>query len=221
MTESREEVLGELAVVGKAFASARRLAIIELLAQSEHSVDEIVRATGQGLSSVSAHLQILRAANLVRVRRQGTRQIYRLSDDDVAELHAALGAVARRHSPDVSAALESYLGSGGGEVNEVSRVQLMEQMRHQDIALLDVRPHDEYEAGHIAGAVSMPLDQINARLGEVDPASSIVTYCRGAYCVMAHDAVTLIQGLGRQAVRLQDGMLEWRLARLPVAVGGR
>ncbi len=220
MPGSREELLSELAVVGKAFASARRLEIIELLAQSEHSVDEIVRATGQGLSSVSAHLQILRAANLVRVRRQGTRQIYRLSDDDVAELHAALGSVARRHSPDVSAALDSYLGSGGGEVDQMSRAELVELMRRQAVALLDVRPVEEYAAGHIAGAVSMPLAQIDARLDEVEAGSRIVTYCRGAYCVMAHDAVTLIRGLGRDAVRLQDGILEWRLAQLPVAAGG-
>ena len=220
MTQAREALLGELAVVGKAFASARRLEIIELLAQSEHSVDEIVRATSQGLSTVSAHLQILRAANLVRVRRQGTRQIYRLTDSDVADLHAALGTVARRHSPDVSAALNSYLGSGGGEVDEVSRASLVEMMRRQDTALLDVRPVEEYEAGHIAGAVSMPLSQIATRLDEVAAGSSIVTYCRGAYCVMAHDAVTLIRERGRDAVRLQDGMLEWRLAQLPVVVGG-
>lgn len=220
MTEAREALLGELAVVGKAFASARRLEIIELLAQSEHSVDEIVRATNQGLSTVSAHLQILRAANLVRVRRQGTRQIYRLTDSDVADLHAALGTVARRHSPDVSAALDSYLGSGGGEVDQVSRASLVEMMRRQDTALLDVRPVEEYEAGHIAGAVSMPLSQIATRLDEVAAGSNIVTYCRGAYCVMAHDAVTLIRGAGRDAVRLQDGMLEWRLAQLPVVVGG-
>lgn len=220
MTQAREALLGELAVVGKAFASARRLEIIELLAQSEHSVDEIVRATSQGLSTVSAHLQILRAANLVRVRRQGTRQIYRLTDRDVADLHAALGTVARRHSPDVSAALDSYLGSGGGEVDEVSRASLVEMMRRQDTALLDVRPVEEYEAGHIAGAVSMPLSQIATRLDEVAAGSSIVTYCRGAYCVMAHDAVTLIRDRGRDAVRLQDGMLEWRLAQLPVVVDG-
>ena len=220
MSEARETLLGELAVVGKAFASARRLEIIELLAQSEHSVDEIVRATNQGLSTVSAHLQILRAANLVRVRRQGTRQIYRLTDGDVADLHAALGTVARRHSPDVSAALDAYLGSGGGDVDQVSRAKLVEMMRRQDLALLDVRPVEEYEAGHIAGAVSMPLSEIHVRLDEVDADSSIVTYCRGAYCVMAHDAVTLIRGQGRDAVRLQDGMLEWRLARLPIVVGG-
>jgi len=221
VSESRDQVFGELAVVGKAFASARRLEIIELLAQSEHSVDEIVKATGQGLSSVSAHLQILRGANLVRVRRMGTRQIYRLTDHDVAELHAALGAVAKRHSPDVKFALESYLGSGGLEVDEVSRAELLDLMRREDIALLDVRPHGEYSSGHIAGAISMPLEEVNERLGDIDPAVRIVTYCRGAYCVMAHDAVTLIHAMGREAVRLQDGMLEWRLAGLPVAVGHR
>ncbi|MBD3781575.1 MAG: metalloregulator ArsR/SmtB family transcription factor [Micrococcales bacterium] len=219
MNESRDAVLAELAVVGKVFASARRLEIIEVLAQSEHSVDEIVRATGQGLSSVSAHLQILRAANLVRVRRQGTRQIYRLADADVAALYAALGAAARRHSPDVSAALEAYLGSGGGDVDQLSREQVLDLIGRQDVAVLDVRPADEYAAGHITGAVSMPLAELGTRLADVDPGARIVTYCRGAYCVMAHDAVTLIRAHGRDAVRLQDGMLEWRMASLPVSVG--
>ncbi len=219
MDESRTSVFDELAVVGKAFASAKRLEIVELLAQSEHSVDEVVRATGQGLSTVSAHLQILRAANLVRTRRSGTRVIYRLAGPDVAALHALLGSVARRHSADVGAALDAYLGTGGGEVHEVSREELTARMRERSVTLLDVRPAQEFHSAHIPGAVSMPLAELAARLGEVAADCSVVAYCRGAYCVMAHDAVTLIGAQGRTAARLQDGMLEWRLAGLPVAAG--
>lgn len=219
MKLSRTNVFDELAVVGKAFASAKRLEIIEVLAQSEHSVDEVVHATGQSLSTVSAHLQILRAANLVRTQRSGTRVIYRLAGPDVAALHALLGSVARRYSADVGAALDAYLGSGGGEVHEVSREELSALMREGSVTVLDVRPAEEFRSAHIPGAVSMPLAELAVRLSEVAAESSIVAYCRGAYCVMAHDAVTLIGAQGRAAARLQDGLLEWRLAGLPVTAG--
>lgn len=217
MDDIRHGVFDELAVVGKAFASPKRLEIIELLSQAEHSVDEVARATGQGLSTASAHLQILRAADLVRTRREGKRVIYRLAGPDVAALHALLGSVARRHSADVGAALAAYRGTGGGEVHETSREDLVSRMREDTVALLDVRPAEEFRTAHIPGAVSMPLGEIVARLGEVATDRRIVAYCRGAYCVMADDAVTLIATHGREATRLEDGMLEWRLAGLPVA----
>lgn len=215
MSERRTGLFDELAVVGKAFASAKRLEIIELLAQSPHSVEEISRSTGQGMSSVSAHLQILRAARLVRTHREGTRVIYRLAGDDVATLYASLGATARTHSPDVGAALDAYLGSGGDDVEEVSREELMDRLRAGEVTLLDVRPPEEFRAGHIPGALSTPLGDLAEHLTELPP-GDLVAYCRGAYCVLAHDAVTLLHGRGRVARRLQDGMLEWRLARLPV-----
>lgn len=208
----------ELAVVGKAFASAKRLAIIELLAQSEHSVDQIAHSTGQGLSTVSAHLQILRAARLVTTRREGTRVIYRLAGPDVAALYAALGAAARTHSPDVQAALSAHLGSGGEEVDEISRSELVRRMEAGEVTLLDVRPPDEYAAGHIPGAVSIPLGELTDRLDQLHEAE-LVAYCRGAYCVLAHDAVTLLGSHGHRAQRLEDGILEWRLAGLPIAEG--
>lgn len=205
----------ELAAVGKAFASPRRLEIIELLAQAEHSVDEIARATAMGVTTVSAHLQVLRAASLVRTRRAGTRVIYRLADADVAGLYAALGAVARRHSPDVNAALAAHLGTAGGDVDEIAADEVLTLLAHDAITLLDVRPEDEYDTAHIAGATSMPLGTIAARTEGLDD-RPVVTYCRGAYCVMGHDAVTLLRAAGRDARRLEGGLLEWRLAGLPV-----
>ncbi len=214
----RGTVLDELAVVGKAFASAKRLEIIELLAQSEHSVEQIARTTGQGMSSVSAHLQILRAARLVRTRREGTRVIYRVAGPDVATLYAALGATARTHSPDVQAALTAYLGLGGGEVDQISRAELARRLKSGAVTLLDVRPLEEYDAGHIPGAVSVPLAELTDRLAELAE-GELVAYCRGAYCVLAHDAVTLLGTRDRHALRLEDGFLEWRLAGLPVAAG--
>jgi rhodanese-related sulfurtransferase len=214
----RGTVLDELAVVGKAFASAKRLEIIELLAQSEHSVEQIARTTGQGMSSVSAHLQILRAARLVRTRREGTRVIYRIAGPDVATLYAALGATARTHSRDVRAALAAYLGSGGGAVDQISRVELVRRLESGEVTLLDVRPPEEFDAGHIPGAVSAPLAELTDRLAELGD-GELVAYCRGAYCVLAHDAVTLLGTRDRHALRLEDGFLEWRLASLPVAQG--
>ena len=208
-----------LAVVGKAFANATRLQIIQLLAQSERSVEELVQLTSLGLSTVSAHLQILRAANLVRTRREGTRIHYRLAGDDIAALYAALGAVGRAHSTDVEAALTAYLGSGGGEVGEVTRAEVARRLAEGTITLVDVRPSEEYAAGHIPGAVSVPLAELVARIPSLSPEREIVAYCRGAYCVLAHDAVTLARTAGREALRLEDGMLEWRQAGLPVAVG--
>jgi rhodanese-related sulfurtransferase len=218
MAEQRASLFDELAVVGKAFASAKRLEIIELLAQSAHSVEEVSRATGQGVSTVSAHLQILRAARLVRTRREGARVIYRLAGEDVATLYASLGATARTHSPDVEAALEAHIGSGGEDIAEVSRAELLKRLKGGDITVLDVRPPDEYRAGHIPGALSSPLGELIEQLTEL-PAGDLVAYCRGAYCVLAHDAVTLLHAHGRSARRLEDGILEWRLADLPIEQG--
>lgn len=207
-----------LAAVGKAFANPKRLHIIELLAQSERSVDELVHLTGMGLSTVSAHLQILRASALVRTRRAGTRIHYRLAGDDVAVLFAALGAVARTHSADVGAALAAYLGTGGG-VGTVTRAEVAAGLESGSIALLDVRPVEEFAAGHIPHAVSVPLQELVTRANELPADNQLVTYCRGAYCVMAHDAVTLLGSLGRHAVRLEDGFLEWRREGRPVTTG--
>ena len=215
---NRRPAFEQLAAVGKAFASPRRLEIIELLAQAEHSVDEVVGATGMGLTTVSAHLQVLRASSLVRSRRAGTRVIYRLAGSDVADLYAALGTVARRHSPDVDAALAAHRGTAGGDVDEVGTDEVLALLARDAVTLLDVRPADEYRAAHISGSVSMPLSEVLSRADSLDD-RPVVTYCRGAYCVMGHDAVALLRQTGRDARRLEGGLLEWRLAGHPVEVG--
>lgn len=219
MDEARTQVFEQLAVVGKAFASPKRLEVIELLAQRERSVDELARLTGTGLSTVSAHLQILRLANLVRTRREGTRVHYRLAGPDVAVLFASLGTVARTHSADVGAALAAYLGGGPVGVEEVTREELEDRLAAGTVTLLDVRPVEEYAAGHIPGATSLPLGDLLAAAGDLAAGPDVVAYCRGAYCVMAHDAVALLGAHGVRAVRLQDGVLEWQLAGLPLEAG--
>lgn len=217
--ELRGEFFGRLAVVGKAFASAKRLEVIDLLAQGERSVEALAGAAGLGVTTTSAHLQILKMANVVSTRRDGTRIYYRLSGDDVATLYASLGRVARAHSADVERALDAYLGTGSlDDVELVERPDLLRRMETGEVQVIDVRPGEEFAAGHIAGARSLPFGELIERLDDLDPDADVVAYCRGAHCVLAHDAVRLLEAHGRHATRLEDGMLEWRLAGLPVAV---
>jgi len=215
---SKAALYEQFARVGRALASGKRLELLDLLAQSERSVDALARAAGLGVTSASAHLQILRQANLVSTRRDGTRVLYRLAGPDVADLYARLRTVAHTHLPDVQTARVTYLGH---EVDSepVSRDELLRRAAAGDVTVLDVRPAEEYTAGHIPGAVSVPVEELAHRLAEIPPETEIVAYCRGAYCVLAHDAVRLLVARGRRARRLADGMLEWRLADLPVATG--
>lgn len=213
---AKTELFDQFARVGKALSSGKRLELLDLLAQGERTVDALARACELGLTNASAHLQSLRQANLVATRREGTKVYYRLAGADVAQLFALVRAVANEHLPDVEAARTAYLGPADTEF--VSRDQLLERARSGKVTVLDVRPREEYEAGHIPGAVSIPLDELADHLAELPEDQEIVAYCRGAYCVLAHDAVRLLTDHGRRAARLADGMLEWRLAALPVDV---
>lgn len=218
--DRRSRVFDELAVVGKAFGSARRLELIELLAQGERTVESLARTAGLGVSTASAHLQVLKMADLVRTRREGTRIHYRLAGDDVLALYDAMRTVARSRSADVASALDAYLGlPGGDEVGLVSPAELHQLLAEGKVALLDVRPAEEYLAGHIPGAFSAPLESLTGRPGELHQGSEIVAYCRGAFCVMAHDAVRLLAAHGVAARRLDGGMLEWRSHGERVEVG--
>jgi rhodanese-related sulfurtransferase/DNA-binding transcriptional ArsR family regulator len=209
------ELLDQFARVGKALGSGKRLELLDLLAQAERDVASLAAAAHLGVTTASAHLQILRQANLVTTRRDGTRVLYRLAGRDVADLLARLREVARSHLPDVEAARLNYLGADGGE--PVTRDQLEQLAKTARVTVLDVRPAEEYAAGHIPGAVGIALDELADRLAELPGDGQIVAYCRGAYCVLAHDAVRILTAHGRDASRLADGMLEWRLAGLPVA----
>jgi rhodanese-related sulfurtransferase/DNA-binding transcriptional ArsR family regulator len=214
--DRKTALFDQFARVGKAVASGKRLELLDLLAQGERDVASLADAAGLGVTSASAHLQILRQANLVTTRRNGTRVLYRLAGRDVAELYARLREVAQSRLPDVDAARRAYLGNESGE--PVTREELQRLTKKRKVTVLDVRPREEYAAGHIPGAVSIPLDELDGRLAELPGDGQIVAYCRGAYCVLAHDAVRLLAARGRTAQRLTDGMLEWRLADLPIAV---
>ncbi|WP_431896888.1 ArsR/SmtB family transcription factor [Nonomuraea sp. bgisy101] len=209
------------ASVGKALASGKRLELVDLLAQGERSVEALAQAAGLGLTTASNHLQVLKQAGLVVTRKHGTKVFYRLAGDDVAALWALLRQVGAVHLAEVERARAAYLGTGdaGTVTEEVTREQLQDRIAAGEVILVDVRPGEEYAAGHIPGAISVPLDQLVDRLAELPADGTIVAYCRGAYCVLAHEAVRALTARGRDAARLADGMLEWRLADLPVAAG--
>lgn len=217
MDESRQHLYDELAVVGKAFGSAKRLQLVELLAQRERGVEELAGAAGMGMTTVSAHLQVLKASNLVATRRRGTRVLYRLAGEDVLALYAAMRAVATERSADVARALDSYFNLPGDQaVGVVTRQDLATAMQAGELTLLDVRPLEEFAAGHIPGALSAPLETLEALAPSLAGAPTVVAYCRGSFCVMAHDAVRLLGARGVVATRLEDGMLEWRSHGHPV-----
>lgn len=212
--DAKNALFDQFARVGKALGSGKRLELLDLLAQGERTVESLARAAGLGLTTASAHLQTLKHANLVATRREGTKIHYRLAGDDVAVLYALVRTVASEYLPDAEAARAAYLGSA---TEEVDREELLVRVRAGHATVLDVRPREEYAAGHIPGAVSIPLEELADRLVELPADQEIVAYCRGAYCVLAHDAVRWLTAQGRSASRLTDGMLEWRLAELPVA----
>lgn len=203
----------EIARVGKALGNGRRLQILDLLAQGERTVEAIAAATGMNLTTASANLQSLKAGGLVEARRDRTRQHYRLAGTDVASLFALIQSVAEAHLADVARAAAEILGSPD---DAITRDELIRRHETGQITLIDVRPHEEYRAGHIPGAINIPVAELADRLAELPADHDIVAYCRGAYCVMAPDAVRIAHAAGRQVKRLDEGMLEWALAGLPV-----
>ncbi|MQA15488.1 MAG: metalloregulator ArsR/SmtB family transcription factor [Pseudonocardiaceae bacterium] len=213
----------QFAQVGKAIGSPTRLELVDLLAQGERTVEALAAAAYLAVSTTSAHLQTLKHARLVTTRREGTRIYYALAGDDVAGLYVQLRAVAQSRLAGTEAARRAYLGlvdeNEDSAVEEVGHGELLRRARAGEVVVLDVRPTPEFAAGHIPGAVSIPIDELPGRLAELPSHVEIVAYCRGAYCVFAYDAVRLLAARGRRAVRLADGMLEWRLAERPVATG--
>ncbi|QOV34594.1 metalloregulator ArsR/SmtB family transcription factor [Streptomyces ferrugineus] len=214
---AKAELYDAFAASGKALASGKRLELLDLLAQGERTVDALAKAAGLNLTTASAHLQTLKQAGFVATRREGVRIHYRLAGDDVAQLFALLRKVAEHHQAAVPAARDGYLGEDGAA--EVTREELRARVAAGDVVVLDVRPVEEYLAGHIPGARSLPVEELADRIDELPEETEIVVYCRGEYCVLAYDAVRLLNDLGRRAIRLNDGMLEWRLADLPVDAG--
>ena len=197
-----------IASMGKAFASGRRLELLDLLAQAPRTVDELARAIEQSTANTSQHLQALHAAGLVTRTREGTSVRYALAGDDVLRLWLALRETSTNRLAEVERAASNYLG---GDVEGVGRDELLARLREGAVVLVDVRPREEYEAGHIEGARSIPIDELEDRLAELPADREIVAYCRGPFCAYANQAVRRLRATGRRARRLEEGWPEWRL----------
>jgi rhodanese-related sulfurtransferase/DNA-binding HxlR family transcriptional regulator len=198
-----------IALMGKAFASPRRLELLDLLAQGPRNVEELASASGQSSANTSQHLQALHAAGMVTRRRDGVRVRYALAGEDVLSLWLALRDVSATRLAEVERAARDYLGD---EVEAIGREELVERLGRGDVVLVDVRPTEEFAAGHIEGARSIPLDELERRLAELPAERDIVAYCRGPFCAYAHEAVRRLQVAGRRARRFEDGWPEWQLA---------
>src|ERR687891_133620 len=217
--QAKAALFDALASVAQALGSGRRAEIVDLLAQGERSVDEIAHEIDQSVANTSQHLQVLARSGLLRSRREGTRIFYRLARDRVGELWAAVRDVAVRHVAEVGVLADEYLGERDG-VEHLSAEELARRLARDQVVLLDVRPEPEYRAGHIAGARSAPLAQLQSLLPHLPRRREIVAYCRGPYCVYADDAVRLLRERGLKARRLDVGFPEWQRAGLPVARTG-
>ncbi len=216
--EDRTGLYEQLARIGKVVVHPKRIELLDLLCQGERSVDDLASATDLKLTTASAHLQVMRQARLVETRREANRVYYRAAGEEVCRFVTTLGDLAQARLAEVKQILRE-IGTHAESTERVSRAELLNRVRAGDVVVLDVRPTEEYEAGHISGAISLPLEHLEARLDEFDPEVEIVAYCRGPLCLLAPQAVVTLREHGRQARCLEDGMPEWRRANLPVTVG--
>jgi rhodanese-related sulfurtransferase/DNA-binding HxlR family transcriptional regulator len=218
-SSGRKSALFEaIAVMGKAFASPRRLELLDLLAQAPRSVDELARATGQSSANTSQHLQALHAAGLVTRVREGLSVRYAVAGPEVLALWLALRDTSAARLAEVQRAADEYLGD---DVETIGREELLERAARGEIVLVDVRPGVEFRSGHIEGARSIPIEELDERLAELPADREIVAYCRGPFCVYAHEAVRRLRAAGRSARRLEDGWPEWQLALETGTAAGR
>lgn len=207
---AKEALFTEFAAVGKVLGNPKRLELLDLLVQGPRSVEDLAATASLGTSTCSAHLQTLREAGLVEHRRAGKWVFYSLTGDDVAGLWEQLRRVAHTHRPHTELARRAYLGPE--DTDAVDTDELLRRVQAGDAVILDVRPGPEYAGGHLPGATHIPLEELAERLAELPANREIVAYCRGQYCVLAHDAVRLLSARGLRARRATDGVLEWRLA---------
>ncbi len=214
----RADIYEQLARIGKIVGHPKRIELLEILCQSERRVDSLAQATGLQLTTVSAHLQVMRQARLVETRREGTSVYYRAGGPEVCQFVKALGDLAQARLAEVDQILRA-VEAGGHGAELVSRDDLIARVRKGEAVVIDVRPSEEYEAGHIPGALSLPLEHLEARLEEIASDVEVVAYCRGPLCLLAPQAVAILRRRGLNAQRLEDGMPEWRQAGLTVAVG--
>ena len=211
----KQDVYAQLARVGKALSSGNRLELLEFVAQSPRSVDELATMTRLSVANASKHLQELRRAGLVQARKEGLRVFYEVAGADVVALIAALGRVAETRLAEMEQILRTYIVARD-DLEPVPATELMERVRLGLVTVLDVRPPEEFAAGHLPGAVNVPADDLVRRLKKLPKTREVIAYCRGPYCLLSVDAVALLRKKGYRARRLEDGFPEWKAAGLPV-----
>ena len=215
----KQDLFAQFARVGKALSNGNRLELLEFLAQGERSVEQLSKVSGLTVANTSQHLQQLRHAGMVTCRKEGLKVFYSISGDDVINLLDALRAVGERHVTDVQHLVNTYL-TVKDNLEPIPRTELLKRARDGLVTVLDVRPEEEYAAGHVPGAVNIPLQELEQRLKELgnlnDENREIVAYCRGPHCVLAFDAVARLREKGLNARRMEDGYPEWKTAGLPV-----
>ncbi len=214
-TSPRHRLFTHFAAVARALGHEHRLELLHILGQGERSVEALAARSGQSFANTSQHLQHLRRAGLVEVRREGKHAVYRLADDAVLALLSALRRVAERNLAEVAQIIATYFADRT-RLEAVSREELLARLEEGSIILLDVRPEDEYAAGHLPGALNLPLDRLDAAIATLPRDREVVAYCRGPYCVLSVEAVEALRARGFKARRLKDGFIEWRAAGLAV-----
>jgi rhodanese-related sulfurtransferase/DNA-binding transcriptional ArsR family regulator len=215
----KDRLYGQLARLGKALSSPHRHELLELLAQGERTVESLATELELSIANVSQHLQALKHAALVESRKQGLFVHYRLADPEVFELSKVIRSVAARRLADFDRVVREHF-SGRDEDDAVGVDELLKLARSKKVVVVDTRPASEYASGHIAGAISVPVDELHRRLKELPKSKDYVAYCRGPYCVYADRAVEILRASGRRARRLVEGFPEWRSAGLPVTASG-
>lgn len=216
--EFKDAVFEQFARVASAFSSPKRVEIVDLLAQGERAVESIAQATGMTMANTSRHLQVLRQANLVSTRKQGIQVWYRVADAAVIDGYRSLRAMTEARIGEISALAEAFFGDVDG-AEPVGIAELAARAGSGEVLVVDVRPRLEFEAGHLPGAINIPLEELSSRMDELDHSTTVVAYCRGPYCVLSAQAVALLRRIGVDAQRLEGGPLEWDAAGLPLAVG--
>lgn len=213
--EFKNRLYNEFARIGKAVASPQRLEFLDLLAQREWSVEQLANETNQSIANASAHLKVLRGAQLVETRREGSHVYYRLADENVARLWHSIRDIGEARLAEIDRIVDQFIAERD-EFQPIDAETLLDRLHDGDVVLLDVRPHEEYEAGHLPGARSIPIDELEFHLEELDPDQEVIAYCRGPYCLFADEAVSLLQRHGFHARRMADGLPDWRIAGYPV-----
>jgi len=217
--QAKAALYDALADSAKALANGRRTELIDILAQGERPVEELSEEIGQSVANTSQHLQRLLRSGLVKSRREGTRIYYSLASPVVSTLWQTMRRAAEEHVTGLQQLADDYLGDRS-KLGTITRDQLRQRLRDGDVVVVDVRPEPEYAAGHIRGAISIPIQNLKARLGEIASGAEVVAYCRGPYCVYADDAVRLLTQQGIAAARLEDGYPEWAGKGLSVESAG-